>query len=111
MERTAKDELRKAVRSLKDQLVTKDPPGEDAQQWVIGAIVKKGKELRICTEKEMRVCKGKDLSDCTEKVTRRVEYHWEAYASKHDNRAGSRLLAAVIDLPARWIEDVWTGRR
>jgi hypothetical protein len=42
---------------------------------------------------------------------RRVAYHWKEYEQKRDPRAASALLGAVIDLPARWIEDVWTGRR
>jgi len=42
---------------------------------------------------------------------RRVAYHWKKYEQKQDTRAASALLSAVIDLPARWIEDVWSGRR
>jgi hypothetical protein len=95
MERTARKQLRCAVRSLKHQLVTEGPPGKDAPQQVIRAIVAKRKELRVCEKK----------------AERRVLYHWQAYAEKHDERAGSGLLSAVIDLPARWIEDLWTNRR
>jgi hypothetical protein len=42
---------------------------------------------------------------------RRVAYHWKEYEQKLDSRAASALLSAVIDLPARWIEDIWSGRR
>jgi len=42
---------------------------------------------------------------------RRVAYHWKGYEQKRDSRAASALLSAVIDLPARWIEDIWSGRR
>ncbi|HEY6388987.1 MAG TPA: hypothetical protein VIX91_25190 [Candidatus Acidoferrum sp.] len=42
---------------------------------------------------------------------RRVAYHWKGYEQKRDSRAASVLLSAVIDLPARWIEDIWSGRR
>lgn len=45
------------------------------------------------------------------KAGRRVAYHWQGYEQKRDSRAASDLLSAVIDLPARWIEDVWSGRR
>jgi hypothetical protein len=47
----------------------------------------------------------------TVKAERRVYYHWQGYEQKRDSRAASALLSAVIDLPARWIEDVWSGRR
>ena len=46
-----------------------------------------------------------------EKAKRRVEYHWKGYAQERDARAASALLSRIIDLPARWIEDVWSGRR
>ena len=47
-----------------------------------------------------------------DKAERRVKYHWKQYEKKRgDPRAASALLAAVIDLPPRWIEDVWSGRR
>jgi len=42
---------------------------------------------------------------------RRVNYYWKEYEKKRDTRAASALLAGVIDLPARWIGDVYTGRR
>jgi hypothetical protein len=42
---------------------------------------------------------------------RRVDYHWKGYDQKRDFRAASSLLGAVIDLPARWIEDIWSNRR
>ena len=45
------------------------------------------------------------------KAERRVAYHWKAYEQKRDSRGASALISAVIDLPARWIEDVSTGRR
>jgi hypothetical protein len=41
----------------------------------------------------------------------RVDYHWKGYEQKRDSRAASALLSAVIDLPARWIEDIRSGRR
>lgn len=42
---------------------------------------------------------------------RRVAYYWKGYEQKRDSQAASALLSGVIDLPARWIEDVWSGRR
>jgi hypothetical protein len=45
------------------------------------------------------------------KAKRRVAYHWKEYEQKRESRAASDLLSGVIDLPARWIEDIWSGRR
>ena len=45
------------------------------------------------------------------KAKRRVAYLWTRYEQNRDSRAASALLGGVIDLPGRWIEDVWTGRR
>lgn len=44
-------------------------------------------------------------------TARSVKHHWKGYEQKGDARPASALLSAVIDLPARWIEDIWTGRR
>jgi hypothetical protein len=95
IEGTARKKLEDAVYSLKDQIITQDSPGEGQLELVVAAIVAKKKQLRVGEQK----------------AKRRVEYHWDAYATKHDARAGSNLLGAVIDQPARWIEDIWTGRR
>jgi hypothetical protein len=64
---------------------------------------------------------GMDKKKDKEKVELRVKHHWKEYEEKlgtpaedeekRGARAASTLLAAVIDLPGRWIEDVWTGRR
>lgn len=101
MEGDARDDLRAAVYSLKDQMVTKNSLEEghldidiDLER-VVTAIVAKEKQLGV---------------DATQ-AKRRVKYHWDEYATKRDARAASHLLSAVIDLPARWIEDLWTGRR
>ena len=45
-----------------------------------------------------------------DKAKRTVAHHWNGYEQR-DPRAASALLSAIIDLPARWIEDVWSGRR
>jgi hypothetical protein len=87
--------LRKAVRSLMDQLVTETPPGSKDRQRI---------EEAIAAQKSLF---GVD----PEKAARRVRCHWTAYADRHDIPAGSQFLSAVVDLPARWIADVWTGRR
>jgi hypothetical protein len=94
-EDAAREKLRAAVYALKDQIVTKDSPKEGHLEHVASAIASKKKELRVTQDK----------------AKRRVQYHWEAFATMHDTRTGSNLLGAVVDLPARWIEDVWTGRR
>jgi hypothetical protein len=46
-----------------------------------------------------------------EKARRRVTHHWAMFGGRKDGRSASLLLGAVIDLPARWIEDIWSGRR
>ena len=72
--------------------------GEKAEQ---NQLVTKIMEKRIL---------GVDEDD-EDKVRRRVAFHWKEYKENPDARGASALLAAVIDLPARWIEDVSTGRR
>src|SRR5579864_75372 len=53
----------------------------------------------------------KNKEDDKVMVRRRIICHCNGNEPKRDSRAASTLLAAVIDLPARWIEDVWSGRR
>jgi len=107
IERTAQEELRRAVRSLKDVFAT----GPD-QQKAKDEILKEGKALGVCEPNKLGFCKRyKKEKELHDKVERRVKYHWKAYESKPDERAGSALLGAVIDHLARWIEDVWSGRR
>jgi hypothetical protein len=87
-----RERLRSVVDSLHKDL---DSPGEDRMQRV------------VCT-----IGKNATLLGCdAETARRRLEHHWTAYASKQNAETRSILLSAVIDLPARWIEDVWTGRR
>lgn len=96
LENKRAEHLRDTVKSLVDQLVP--PPSmtvDDAQQSLIKAITK-CKPLFEVDEK---------------KAKRRVFYHWAGYQEKRDLRAAGRLLGAVIDLPARWIEDIASGRR
>jgi hypothetical protein len=95
MESSRREKLRNAILRLKDRLVTDAAPGSTSQEQI---------------EKEITAHRSVFGVD-EKKTTRRVRYHWPAYASKHDVEAGSQLLSAVIDLPARWIADVWTGRR
>jgi hypothetical protein len=46
-----------------------------------------------------------------EGAERRVAHHWTMFDEKKNRRAASLLLAAITDLPARWIEDISGGRR
>ncbi len=95
MEAAAREDLKASVYSLKDQMVTKGSPEEAHLEGIVMAIVAKEKQLQVDAKK----------------AKRRVQYHWEGYVTKNDARAASHLLSAVIDLPARWIDDLWTGRR
>jgi hypothetical protein len=86
---------REVVESLMKQLLwSKSPELDDAQAELVAAIV------------------AQPILDVGEdKAKRRVVHHWNRYKEKKDSRGASALLADVIDLPARWIEDVWSGRR
>jgi hypothetical protein len=89
-------DLRNAVKSLVNQLVPQGPMTlDDAQRSLIKATTKYEPLFRVDEEK----------------AKRRVFYHWAAYQEKRDLLAAGRLLGAVIDLPARWIEDIASGRR
>ena len=89
-------DLRKALKSLVNQLVSQGPMTvDDAQRSLIKATAKYEPLFRVDEEK----------------AKRRVLYHWAAYQEKPDLRAAGQLLGAVIDLPARWIEDIASGRR
>jgi hypothetical protein len=94
METTRSDEQREAVRTLMVQLI--GPPNKDDSQ---GQLV------------ETIVAKKKILGVNKEKAEQRVAHHWKEYEKKRDPHAAGILLAAITDLPGRWIEDVWSGRR
>ena len=92
MENARSKKQRKVVKSLMEQLLqSKD---EDS----LDKLVK-----MIATQSILGINE--------DKVKRRVAYYWSGYQQKPDSRAASALLSGVIDLPARWIEDVWNGRR
>jgi hypothetical protein len=96
LESSRRKKLRNVIFGLKAELVTDVAPGEDSEE-----------ELKKAIASHQSILGIEDI----EKAKLRVHYHWPAYASKYDVEAGSRLLSAVIDLPARWITDLWTGRR
>jgi hypothetical protein len=87
--------LCKAVCSLMDQLVLESTPESGDRHKI---------EEAIAAQESLF---GVDL----EKAIRRVNHQWPAYAESHDIAASSQFLSAIIDLPARWIADVWSGRR
>jgi hypothetical protein len=95
MERARKRKLRKVVKSLMMQLVGLN----------VGALQREQSEL------VNKIAEKRILNVDEHEVQRRVVHHWDRYKQKRNSRAASALLAKVIDLPARWIEDVWTGRR
>jgi hypothetical protein len=92
IERVRSTKQREAVRCLMGQLLESNE--DDSQGKLLEAIM-------------AQPILGIDK----ERAKRRVAYQWKEYEKKRDSRAASALLSAVIDLPARWIEDVWTGRR
>jgi hypothetical protein len=96
MENARDKKIGAAIRELQKSLVAEGAPAISSEEEKIAKEIAKYEPLL-----------GIDLKE----AKRRVHYHWDAYASKHDLQAGSDLLSAVIDLPARWIADVWTGRR
>jgi hypothetical protein len=95
MEKARQKKLRKAVHSLRSALVRTSSPKDGDHADLVSAIVTHERILGVDGDT----------------ARRRIECQWPAYIVKHDLQAGSNLLSAVIDLPARWIEDVWTGRR
>jgi hypothetical protein len=95
MEERREKEQRNAVKDLMEHLLG---PRLQPHQGEQAALVEKVAKKRILDVK-------------TNKAERRIAYHWNGDKQKWDPRAASALLAAVTDLPARWIEDVWTGRR
>ena len=92
MERVRSRKQREAVKVLMRQLVESN----------VGASQGKLVET-IATQPILGI--DKDVAE------RRVAYHWKGYEQKRNSRAASTLLGPVIDLPARWIEDIWSGRR
>ena len=94
MESARKSQLRKAVKSLMKQLLETNGDAQAKQAELVDKIAK-------------RPILGIDKAV----AQRRVQHHWHKYAEAANSTGASALLAAVIDLPARWIEDVWTGRR
>ena len=95
MESERKRELEEVLAILKTKLVTNEASGPNDLWEVVKA---------IATEERLLGVDEKTAS-------RRVKHNWDAYAASRDVRAASALLAAVTDLPGRWIEDRWTGRR
>jgi hypothetical protein len=98
MEDAREKKQRKAVKSLMMQLVGLHVGPLEAEPTELVNTIAERKKKRI-------------LDVATDKAERRVAYHWKGYEQKRNSRAASALLAAVIDLPARWIEDIWSGRR
>ena len=70
-------------------------PGGDSKQWLVQEVFRNKRLFGLKLEK----------------IQRRVDYHWRIYTGNPDLEAASQLLAAITDLPARWIEDISSGRR
>lgn len=92
METARSRKQRKAVKCLMGQLLGSNDHGS---------------QVKLITTIAERPIFGIDV----DAAKRRVAYHWKGHEQKPDSRTASALLSAVIDLPARWIEDVWNGRR
>jgi hypothetical protein len=95
MESAREETQREVVKSLMEQLLGPNVPALQPEQSALVDTIARQPILAV-GEKKAR---------------RRVACHWKEYEQKRDARAASALLAAVLDLPARWIEDVWSGRR
>jgi hypothetical protein len=96
MENAHSKKQREAVKGLMDKLLgPNDDSLNDSQDKLVNAIIAAQPTLGIDEDK----------------ARRRVVYHWKVYEQKRDSRGASALLGAVIDLPARWIEDISSGRR
>jgi hypothetical protein len=93
IEKERKMTLEATLTSLMDQLLFGSDAGDSRGELVKS--IAKAKILRI--------------DEAT--VNRRVAYHWKGFYERRDSRAASTLLSQIIDLPGRWIEDVWSGRR
>jgi hypothetical protein len=90
-----KKNVERAIKRLMDELVGPDDLPEPLQDRFVKQITAKENKILDVREDEAR---------------RRLGYHWERYKPKGDPHAASMLLAAVTDLPARWLEDIKTGR-
>jgi hypothetical protein len=93
MESARSTQQREIVRCLMEQIV--GPIDDDSQGKLVEAIVAQKKILGI----------SKPVAE------RRVGHHWKIYHQERNSHTASALLSAVIDLPARWIEDIWSNRR
>jgi hypothetical protein len=102
MEKARSKKQREVVESLMKQLLGSDDADSQGKpaETIAGA---KTLVERIAAESILGIKK--------DKATRRVNYYWNGYEQKRGRRAASALLSDVIDLPARWIEDVSSGRR
>ena len=99
MEDVRSRKQKKIVEDLMRQLLgSNDVDAIIAEKPILGILAKK-----IAAEPEW------DISE--EKAKRRFAYHWKRCKQTRETRSASALLSAVIDLPPRWIEDVWSGRR
>jgi len=96
LESSRRKELRSTVKLLMNQLMGEDASaGAGVRERLIGAIAENRRLFGLKKEQ----------------VEGRVNYHWATLGGKNDRRTASLLLGAVIDLPARWIEDIASGRR
>jgi len=111
IEDAREEKLRMAVKCLMKQLLEPNDAKLDDSQSNLVKTIKAWPILGMGKAKDKNQNKNKDKD--TDIVERRVAYHWDGYEQKRDPRAraASALLSAVIDLPARWIEDVWSCRR
>jgi hypothetical protein len=60
------------------------------------------------------IAKHKDVLSCSRvEALLRLQYHWNEYQSYQGRRYEREclILSSVIDLPARWIQDICFGRR
>lgn len=96
LESSRSKKLRGTVRSLMNRLMTENASARPGARDALIDEISRNERLFGLSQ---------------ERARQRVNYHWGALGDNYDCRSASLLLGAVIDLPARWIEDIWSGRR
>jgi len=96
MERARSETLKEVIKELMTKLVKlKNDPPQD----------------KLAEELTKTMAASPILNVKSKTAARRLAYHWKGYEQEPNSRTASALLSAVTDLPARWIEDVFSGRR
>jgi hypothetical protein len=98
--RAARDRSRRHLRDQVVQIMI------DLEKWALADSARVNEDLSSAIGERERYF-GIEKS----KASARVKHFMQKPHDLRDSRERSLLLAAIIDLPARWIEDVSSGRR